>query len=455
MKPQTTPEDLPNQPLAFFKEGNEAKLYLIGDTLYLIRMPKSYLDTKAFVLQMDSSHLVHIRLSQNNFNFIPAIKSLTNEQKLKLINNSPLLRPTMKRLLDCTSSCTNQKLAESRLYSSILIIKKFEGQTLREQMDSSGSEPKTQQSTEPAYGNWQETLSFFRQLAQNVLALHRVGIIHGDLSPDNIVGTEAYLIDFNRSQLVNWRGHVRAWVATQFFSPPECLNDNPNHFTNGYAIDYWALGVIFYYLVTGSSLVFGDTTRQLPRSDYNNFLQTQPEINFAHSIFTTTGGAYARGLISTLLNFNRAQRVNFNLLEHPCLKRHNLENLNLASTRGSVLFALKNSPQSSIAKKPLGPISLLQSITNQPASVKAFSLVLIFVGTSLILTTGLTSIPTLKIALMGSSMLLGYALGTSLSIFATTLFVSSSLNTFFTQKNQTKLLERQPQLPTRQLDLSK
>jgi serine/threonine protein kinase len=87
--------------------------------------------------------------------------------------------------------------------------------------------------------------------------LHRRGVVHNDVKPENIVVGEngsAKLGDFGASQMFDGAEAAACTMlrspGTPGFTAPECLTDDAY---DGRAADMWALGVTLYMLLVGSS----------------------------------------------------------------------------------------------------------------------------------------------------------------------------------------------------------
>jgi serine/threonine protein kinase len=95
-----------------------------------------------------------------------------------------------------------------------------------------------------------------RPLAKNLLTIlkdiHKEGIIHKDIKPENIVydGTVASIIDFEGKQTDDYR------------SPEQVVN----YKTVSFKTDMWSLGATFYYLLTRN--VPFKSERRILNSDY-------------------------------------------------------------------------------------------------------------------------------------------------------------------------------------------
>ena len=79
--------------------------------------------------------------------------------------------------------------------------------------------------------------------------LHKNNIIHRDIKPSNILITKSFQIkiaDFGVSRLKENNKMVRTAIGTPYYMAPEMLIGRGY----SYEVDYWALGCIFYELVT-------------------------------------------------------------------------------------------------------------------------------------------------------------------------------------------------------------
>lgn len=99
--------------------------------------------------------------------------------------------------------------------------------------------------------------SYFQQILEAVLECHNYDIIHRDVKLENLVikQDKIVLIDFGLSfpfESINKR-YRDPWEAnTGYYRPPECLFGKDNY---GKEIDIWAVGCVFYYMITGSYIV--------------------------------------------------------------------------------------------------------------------------------------------------------------------------------------------------------
>lgn len=98
----------------------------------------------------------------------------------------------------------------------------------------------------------QARLQLFVRMTAVIIPLHRVGIVHGDLKPGNVIidpNGRAFLIDFglSRAQGPQTVRDTHGPVGTPAFMAPELLRGE----SSSIAGDIYALGVTLFWLVTG------------------------------------------------------------------------------------------------------------------------------------------------------------------------------------------------------------
>lgn len=97
-----------------------------------------------------------------------------------------------------------------------------------------------------------EILAILRPVMESLVSVHNLGLIHRDISPDNIIITknsEVKLIDFGAAKQSNLNGKSLSIVLKQGFAPEEQYR---THGEQGPWTDIYALGVTIYYAVTGT-----------------------------------------------------------------------------------------------------------------------------------------------------------------------------------------------------------
>ncbi|CAF0884431.1 unnamed protein product [Adineta steineri] len=93
---------------------------------------------------------------------------------------------------------------------------------------------------------------FWRQMVTIVITLHKNGIVHMDLKPDNLIlfGATLKIADLGISKKADALG--LAGLGTMGYSAPEIMEDIPGvERYYGPKADIWSLGAILYFMVYG------------------------------------------------------------------------------------------------------------------------------------------------------------------------------------------------------------
>ncbi|MCL2847508.1 MAG: serine/threonine protein kinase [Firmicutes bacterium] len=96
-----------------------------------------------------------------------------------------------------------------------------------------------------------ETLDILHPVLDSLIFIHRMNLIHRDISPDNIIITkhnEVKLIDFGATNQSDLEGNSLSIVLKQGFAPEEQYRTNGEQ---GPWTDIYAIGVSIYYCITG------------------------------------------------------------------------------------------------------------------------------------------------------------------------------------------------------------
>lgn len=92
------------------------------------------------------------------------------------------------------------------------------------------------------------------QIVSGIRYCHNSGIVHRDLKLENIMFTDTFyetikIVDFGISGMFQGNSGERSNCGSLLYIPPEMCNMNNNQANP--ALDTWAIGCIFYYLLTG------------------------------------------------------------------------------------------------------------------------------------------------------------------------------------------------------------
>ncbi|XP_051986777.1 myosin light chain kinase, smooth muscle [Xyrauchen texanus] len=108
-----------------------------------------------------------------------------------------------------------------------------------------------------------EVIKYMLQIIDGVQFIHKQGIVHLDLKPENIMcvnktGSKIKLIDFGLARRIEDSGSLKVLFGTPEFVAPEVIN----YEVISYPTDMWSIGVICYILVSGLSPFMGDNDNE-------------------------------------------------------------------------------------------------------------------------------------------------------------------------------------------------
>lgn len=111
-------------------------------------------------------------------------------------------------------------------------------------------------------------VSYMRQIAEGIGAAHKVGIIHRDMKPGNILfraDDSLAITDFGIAKMLGDSSELTAVgqiVGTMFYISPEQIRGKG---VNKYS-DLYSLGVMFYKMLTGKFPFYGESVEQILQS---------------------------------------------------------------------------------------------------------------------------------------------------------------------------------------------
>lgn len=102
------------------------------------------------------------------------------------------------------------------------------------------------------------TLLLMYQLLKAIALMHSKCMFHRDIKPENCMVNrqtfELKLADFGSTRQTTARGPFTEYIATRWYRAPECILTAGSY---GPAVDIWAVGCIFYEILTGKPLFPG------------------------------------------------------------------------------------------------------------------------------------------------------------------------------------------------------
>lgn len=172
-----------------------------------------------------------------------------------------------------------------------------------------------------------------RQMVSALYYLHKQGIAHCDLKPENFVfkskdkDSKDYntlkMIDFGMAKVVHWRKYLRKLVGTPYYIAPECLAGRYNE-----ACDMWSIGVVMFVMIFGFPPFYDDQkSKDRMSSDEVIFAKIrqgfQPKIKSGYGAWFPKDHKVShecRDLLGRLLRKSIADRLTAEeVLEHPWL----------------------------------------------------------------------------------------------------------------------------------------
>uniref|UniRef100_A0A3B3XJM6 Myosin light chain kinase, smooth muscle n=2 Tax=Poecilia mexicana TaxID=48701 RepID=A0A3B3XJM6_9TELE len=161
-----------------------------------------------------------------------------------------------------------------------------------------------------------EVIKYMLQIIDGVNFIHKQGIVHLDLKPENIMcvnktGSQIKLIDFGLARRLANAGTLKVLFGTPEFVAPEVIN----YEAISYPTDMWSIGVICYILLSGLSPFMGDNDNETLAN------VTSATWDFEDEAFDEIS-ENAKDFITNLLKKDMKARLSCpQCFEHPWLKQ--------------------------------------------------------------------------------------------------------------------------------------
>ncbi|CAF1583532.1 unnamed protein product [Adineta ricciae] len=159
---------------------------------------------------------------------------------------------------------------------------------------------------------------YWAQMVDAVAILHRNGIVHSDIKPENFImttGDQLRIIDLGLSFRISpaQTSVLRPFAGTPEYMPPEvCQIQNGRFSRQGRASDIWALGVLLFEMVFGYR-PFEHIQDNFDKMSYIARLTQNP-------VIPSTNNPHLRDVLHQCLQINPMDRPSAQqLLQHPFL----------------------------------------------------------------------------------------------------------------------------------------
>uniref|UniRef100_A0A8C1PXY6 Myosin light chain kinase, smooth muscle n=1 Tax=Cyprinus carpio TaxID=7962 RepID=A0A8C1PXY6_CYPCA len=199
-----------------------------------------------------------------------------------------------------------------------------------------------------------EVIKYMLQIVDGVNFIHKKGIVHLDLKPENIMcvnktGSKIKLIDFGLARRLENAGSLKVLFGTPEFVAPEVIN----YEAISYATDMWSIGVICYILVSGLSPFMGDNDNETLSN------VTSATWDFEDEAFDEISDE-AKDFISNLLKKDMKARLTCDqCFQHPWLKQDttNMEAKKLSKERMKKYILRRKWQKTGHAVRAIGRLS--------------------------------------------------------------------------------------------------
>ncbi|KAI1899222.1 hypothetical protein AGOR_G00059580 [Albula goreensis] len=209
-----------------------------------------------------------------------------------------------------------------------------------------------------------EVIKYMLQIVDGVQFIHKQGIVHLDLKPENIMcvnktGSRIKLIDFGLARRLENSGSLKVLFGTPEFVAPEVIN----YEAISYPTDMWSIGVICYILVSGLSPFMGDSDNETLSN------VTSATWDFEDEAFDEISDE-AKDFISSLLKKDMKARLTCaQCFQHPWLKQDtkNMEAKKLSKERMKKYILRRKWQKTGHAVRAIGRLSSMAMLAGVSA----------------------------------------------------------------------------------------
>jgi len=153
-----------------------------------------------------------------------------------------------------------------------------------------------------------DSLKIFTYLVEALEVMHRSGVAHKDLKPENLfIDPETLrikIIDFGLSVVVSEGELVDQYYGSPMYMAPEVLNRDPH---NPFQADVWSLGVVLYQMLLGDS----PWSSAESLDDLFDLVVFEPVVHLPSSLSPPI-----KTLISSMFNHDPAKRPSIFQIKH-------------------------------------------------------------------------------------------------------------------------------------------
>jgi len=126
-----------------------------------------------------------------------------------------------------------------------------EGEDLNEIMEKRAVVQNEANGTNVHYGTFpeQEVARLVYMIASGIYHIHKNGIIHRDIKPDNCLLTAdngLKIIDFGLAKHASKREYGQSYIGSMLYMAPEVFELSGNNEAYSAPVDVWALGITMY-----------------------------------------------------------------------------------------------------------------------------------------------------------------------------------------------------------------